>query len=124
MGDFYGACSNEEQLGSLQNVNLNTLNDQTITLAEGNKRITRIIVADATGTTATAAGGIYTGINKTGNTVVAAAQTYAALTAAKTLSLTVDKDYVTGNQVYLSLTTAEGAASTCDVYVYGEVLSL
>lgn len=123
MGYASESCSNEIQLGSLENVNLNTLNDQTVPLMQGNKRITRIIFADAKGTRATVTGGIYTGINKTGNTVVAAAQTYAALTAAKTLSATIDKDYVTGDQVYVSFTVAEGAASTADVYIYGEILS-
>lgn len=123
MGYATESCSNEIQLGSLSSVNLNTLNDQTVPLIQGNKRITRIIFANASSTTATVSGGIYTGINKTGNTVVAAAQTYAALTAAKTLSATIDKDYVTGDQVYISFTVAEGAASTADVYIYGEILS-
>jgi len=73
----------------------------------------------------TAAGGFYTAAAKGGTALVAAGQAYSALTAANlamecTLNAAADW-WAAGTPVYLSLATAQGAAATADVYVYGDV---
>jgi hypothetical protein len=53
------------------------------------------------------------------------------LTAAgKFIDLTIDSGYTSGGDVltasniYLSLTTPQGAAATADVYVFGDIVTL
>lgn len=112
----------EVLLGKLSGANLNSTLDQAISLLSGNKRITRIVATGPSGTTATAAGGIYTAASKGGTAIVAASQTYSALTGTLKLNLTLAGDYITGSTIYFSLTTAEGSASLCNIHVFGEVL--
>jgi hypothetical protein len=53
---------------------------------------------------------------------VAAAQTYAALTASTkymTATLAVTADQLTATKLYLSLTTGQGGAATADVIIFG-----
>ena len=123
MGGFAAVSPNGEiLLSSLLNVDLNTGNDQSVGLPSGLKLISRIVVVDATGTTATVEGGLYTGAAMTGTTVVAAGQVYSALTATKSLDLTIANDYLTGTGLFVALSVLEGAASTCDIYVFGQIL--
>lgn len=71
----------------------------------------------------TAAGGVYTGAAKSGITLVAASQVYTTLTApAKGQALTVVAADTTGRLTadpIFSLTTPQGVAATCDLYVLG-----
>lgn len=72
------------------------------------------------------AGGIYTAASKGGTTLIASTQTYAALTGTgtavkDTLAALLATTYQTATP-YLSLTTANGAALTADVFIYGYVL--
>lgn len=70
----------------------------------------------------TAAGGIYTAASKGGSAIVAAGQAYTTLASLATgLDLTIA---AAGRQLLsttpiLSLTTAQGAASTVDLYIMG-----
>lgn len=69
-------------------------------------------------------GGVYTAASKGGTAIVAAAQTYAGLTGAgKIQSMTLAAvnltDINTSTTLFLSLSTANGAALTADVFVYG-----
>lgn len=114
-------------LGSLSGADMNSTADQTITLTTitSNCVIRRILVTNASVNLTTAAGGVYTGAAKT-NAIVSAAQVYTALSAAAkyldlTLTGTALTDRVTAN-IYLSLTTGQGAPATADVYVFGEKL--
>jgi hypothetical protein len=70
-----------------------------------------------------AVGGIYTGVNKSGTQIVAAAQTYttAAITPAlESLTNNVAVSIQSSSQLYLSLTTAAASGTpTCDIYVDG-----
>lgn len=93
--------------------------------AFSNYIIDKIIVSNASISLTTAAGGVYTSTSKGGTAVVAAGQVYSALTtSAKTLSLTLNNtDVRTGANLYLSLTTGQGAAATADVYVFGTAIS-
>lgn len=118
------------QLGRLVGANFNVTSDQIINLNfSGSKfRVTKIVVINTSvpGMN-TAQGGVYTAPSKaTGQGIlVAAAQTYAGLTNAATaleLTLALPNLVLNANtNLYLSLTIAQGAAATADVYVYGEV---
>lgn len=117
-------------LGSLIGANFNVTTDQAITIQTGITRyiIRRIVVDNASISLTTAAGGIYTNAGKAGTVIVAAAQVYSALTTAAkfkdlTLEAVIGTDILTANPIYLSLTTAQGAAATANVWVFGENLT-
>lgn len=114
--------NNEVQLGKLIGADLNTTSDQLITLLAGNKKITKILVVNASGTITLAVGGFYTGASKTGSIIVANSQAYSALTSILSLTTTLIADYVSGTSLYFSLTTANGVARTCDIYLFGNIL--
>ncbi len=91
--------------------------------------IRRIVVNNASISLTTAAGGVYDTASKGGNAIVANTQVYSALTAStKWVDLTIatigTTDIVTTGVLYLSLTTAQGAAATADVLVIGDALTL
>lgn len=103
---------------------MNVTTDNVIPINSSNYHITGILVTNASTSLTTAAGGVYTDVSKGGTVLVAAAQVYTALTtAAKVLSLTLATGATTNawtvSNIYLNLTTAQGAAATADVYVYG-----
>lgn len=116
-------------LWKLIGADMNTTNDQSLTKVGvfNNYIIVGIRVVNASTSLTTAAGGFYTGASKSGNTVVSAATTYTAHTGAtigSDLSISgVGKDERTVAALYLSLTTPQGGAATCDIYVYGFALS-
>lgn len=114
---FYGL------LGKIIGANFNSTADQVISIPFSSWHPTRVTVTNASANLTTAAGGLYTGASKTGTAVVAAAQVYSALTASgKHLDATVAAvDRQSANPIYLSLTTAQGAPATGDVYVWGLV---
>lgn len=114
----------ERVIGRLQSANFNSTADQAIPMGfMGTKYIvTKIYVTNASTSLTTAAGGIYTTTAKGGTAVVAAAQTYTALTASTKYmqaTLAVTADQLTATKLYLSLTTAQGSAATADVIIYG-----
>lgn len=120
-------------LGQLLGANMNVTTDQTIAMTvmtmyaspdlilNPHYRIDRITVTNASLSLTTAAGGVYTATSKGGTAVVAAAQVYSALTTAvKALDVTIAVlDTRIDKPLYFSLTTAQGAAATADVYVWG-----
>ena len=75
----------------------------------------------------TAVGGIYTAAAKAGTAVVAASQTYAAANGANTgCIMTVAPAggvVLSATELYLSLTVAQGATATADIYLLGIPLS-
>jgi len=109
--------------------NFNSAADQVLdkTWAFGDYYIEEIRVANASISLTTAAGGIYDTAAKGGNAIVAAGQAYAALDAGtKGLVLTLTAfalDRKTLANLYLSLTTPQGAAATADVLVFGVPLT-
>jgi hypothetical protein len=109
--------------GNLKSALMNSTSDQPIAIAIPAGAVAyyidRIVVTNASTSLTTAAGGIYTATAKGGTIIVAAAQTYAALTnGAKTLVLTLNNtDRRTEAILYLSLTTGQGVAATADFYV-------
>ena len=116
-------------LFKLIGANMNVTTDQAFTLIGGavpaNYFITRIRAVNASLSLTTAAGGVYDTASKGGTTLVAAAQVYSALTAATLgLDLTLTaygNGFRAGVTPILSLTTGQGAAATCDFYIYAVI---
>lgn len=111
-------------LGTLRGANFNITTDQPIPIVVSTYQITGISVTNCTASLTLAVGGFYPTTAKGGVPIVAATQVYSALTAASVLlSATVAAAPLvtrfTANPVYLSLTTGQGSAATCDVYVIG-----
>lgn len=118
----------EAPLGVLMAANMNVTTDQAIPIRPGVSKFrpTKIVVTGASVSLTTAAGGVYTAAAKGGSAIVAAAQAYSALTAAtKALALTlaITDTVYSLDKLYLSLTTAQGAAATANVFLFGEDLS-
>lgn len=115
----------EQTLFSLTTANMNITTDQAFTklVSFNNFLVTRIRTVNSSGNLTTAAGGIYTATAKGGNAIVAAGQTYAALTGSTLgLDLTlaaVGSGVQTVATLYLSLTTGQGSAMTADFYIIG-----
>lgn len=113
--------------GVLKGANFNSTADQPIilTTSSANFRIQSIIVTNPSMSMSTAVGGFYITTAKGGTPIVATSQVYSALAtnAANTagnmlvLATPASTQYNTST-VYFSLTTAQGAAATADIYVY------
>jgi hypothetical protein len=116
-------------LGALYSANFNVTTDQLIALpyliSGVSFQVRRITARNASVSLTTAAGGVYTAASKGGTAIVANSQAYSGLTTStKSLDLTLAANIVNpaSTPIYLSLTTAQGAAATADVYVYGELV--
>lgn len=112
------------------NVDMNDTTDQAIPILIPctTYHPTQYFLDDANGSVATAAGGLYTGTGKpAGGILIAAATTYATITAAdEAVQMTpTAKGRATqsAQTLYFSLTTAEGAARTARLRIYGNVRS-
>ncbi len=113
-----------QRLFQLLGANMQLTTDQQFTkLFGGTLWDPYFIVADwQSGAFNTAcAGGMFTGANKTGSAIVPVGQSYSALTGATTQqNCTVQASAVTFSVTpYLSLTTGNAAALTCNIYIYG-----
>ena len=119
-------------LGKLIGANMDSTDDQRIVMFSNPSKfiLRRIVVTNASISLTTAAGGVYTAVSKGGTAVVASSQAYSSLSASTLfLDLTLNTSGSASTTVkssipnlYLSLTTAQGAAATADVYVYGDIL--
>ncbi len=127
-----GLGSGQTLLGRLLGANMNVTTDQAIPMFNGSQsyRVTSVVCKNASTSLTTAAGGIYTAISKGGSAITAAAQTYAAITAvgtgaasALTLAVVIAITFEAASTqgLWLSLTTAQGAAATADFFLYGEL---
>lgn len=113
--------------------NMNVTTDQTLDYLGGELRglrymIDRIVVLNASISLDTAAGGVYNAASKpAGGIIVAAAQAYSALTGSTlALDLTITalgKAIIEGAAPVFSLTTAQGAAATADILVFGRIMN-
>lgn len=120
-------------LGRLIGANMNITTDQPITMLiapNQNYTPTYISVRNCSVSLTTAAGSFYTGASKTGTTVAGTgvAQVMTGCTATGLTSEYVVATAAGLNAILpastppiLSLTTAQGAAATADIYVYGVV---
>ena len=108
-------------IGRLLGANFNATTDQAITLPTGSWVITQVYAVKSSVSMTTAAGGVYTTTAKGGTAIVEAAQVYTALTGTATdlATLTMAATPTVTSSIYLSLTTAQGATATADVFVFG-----
>ena len=121
-----GAQSSIQQLlFKLSGANMQLTTDQTFTkLYSGSNYSPQLIVArQRTGAASVVcAGGIYDAAAKSGNAMVAAAQSWVTLASGVIVIATLaglDTTTLFANTPILSLTTGSTAACTADLYVYG-----
>lgn len=112
-------------IASAQSVNLNAVADTIAPiLGSGNVSVQSIIVANASISLTTAQIAVYTGAGATGTTVKSA---YAVSgnnsTTAVVVTAATSTASITGSPLYIRCTTAQGAAATADIFIYGYDLS-
>ena len=108
-------------IASAQGVNLNTVGDTVAPiLAAGSVSVQSIIVANASTNLTTAQLAVYTGAGATGTAVKSAyALTGNSSSAKVVVTAATSTDAVSGTPLYIRCTTAQGAAATADVFIYG-----
>lgn len=127
------------QCGELLSANFNTTSDQAIPISvpTNGYMVDSILIDSPSTSLTTAEGGFYTAASKSGVTLVASSQVYSALTTnavnttgnalLATLTTASNTTAFSGNlntsntpitTVYLSLSTAQGAAATANVRVF------
>lgn len=117
------------KLGSKIGFDMNSTNDQLITLVGGTKFIiTDVIVTNASISLNSHSFFLYTQISHGGIFILSGST--APLTSLdiyisiSNQFLAFENNYtITGNSLYASLGTAQGSSSTVDIYVYGYILS-
>ena len=108
-------------IASAQSVNLNSVGDTIAPiLVAGNVSVQSIIVANASISLTTAQIAVWTGAGATGTNVKTA---YAVSgnnsTTAVVVTAATSTDSIKGTPLYIRCTTAQGAAATADVFIYG-----
>ena len=109
-------------LASAQGVNLNSVGDTVANLVNdsGNVSVQSIIVANASVDLTTAQLAVYTGPGATGTAIKTAYALSGNSTSAKVVvTAATSTDAIDVSQLYIRCTTAQGAAATADVYIYG-----
>ncbi len=108
-------------LASYQGVNVNQTGDTVLPLLDtANYSVSNVIFTNASISLTTALAGVFTAPSAGGTAIVANAA-LSALTGSTVVSQrTVASTAVqTGQNLYVNVGTAQGAAATMDVYVYG-----
>jgi len=108
-------------IASAQTVNLNAVGDTLAPIfAAGDVSVQSIIVTNASISLTTAQLAVYTGPGATGTTVKSA-YALSGNTSAATVVVTAatSTDAITSGNLYIRNTTAQGAAATADVFIYG-----
>lgn len=118
-------------LGRLIGANMNVTTDQPFVMRQLSQlvpfRITKISAGNSAVSLTTAVGGIYPAASKGGTAIVANSQVFSGLTGATLVnSLTLvtapsNTIYAPSQGIWLSLTTAQGAAATADFYIWGDI---
>ena len=108
-------------IASAQSVNLNAVGDTIAPiLVAGSVSVQSIIVANASISLTTAQIAVYTGAGATGTAVKSAYAVSGNTSAAKVVvTAATSTDAVTSTPLYVRCTTAQGAAATADVFIYG-----
>ena len=109
-------------LASAQGVNLNSVGDTVANLVNdsGNVSVQSIIVANASVDLTTAQLAVYTGPGATGTAIKTAYALSGNSTSAKVVvTAATSTDAIDVSQLYIRCTTAQGAAATADVFIYG-----
>lgn len=108
-------------LASAQGVNLNSVADTVANVLNASTySVQDIIVANASVDLTTAQLAVYSGPGATGVAVKTAyALTGNSASDKVVVTAASDTDSLTGGNLYIRCTTAQGAAATADVYIYG-----
>ena len=108
-------------LASAQSVNLNAVGDTVApVLDSGRYSVQSVIVTNASVDLTTAQLAVYSGAGATGTAVKSAYALTGNSAAAKTVvTSATSTDALTGTPLYIRCTTAQGAAATADVFIYG-----
>jgi hypothetical protein len=109
-------------LASAQGVNLNSVGDTVAKMLNdsGNVSVQSIIVANASVDLTTAQLAVYTGPGATGTAVKTAYALSGNSSSAKVVvTAATSTDAIDVSQLYIRCTTAQGAAATADVFIYG-----
>jgi len=108
-------------IASAQSVNLNSVGDTVANiLVAGRVSVQSIIVTNASVDLTTAQLAIYTAPAAGGTAVKTAYALTGNTTAAKAVvTAATSTDAITGLNLYIRNTTAQGAAATADVFIYG-----
>lgn len=112
-------------LASAQGVNLNSVADTAASILNATSySVQNIIVANASVNLTTAQLAVYTGAGATGTAIKTAYALTGNSTSAKVVeTAATSTDAVSGDVLYIRCTTAQGAAATADVFIYGYDLS-
>lgn len=108
-------------LASYQGVNVNAAGDTVLPIQNsGRWSVSNVIFTNASVSLTTATAGVFTAPNGGGTAIVADAAlsglTSASVVSQRTVASTAAQ---TGGNLYLDVGTAQGAAATMDVFVYG-----
>jgi hypothetical protein len=108
-------------LASYQGVNVNATGDTVLPIFDtGSYSVSNVIFTNASTSLTTAAAGLFTAPNAGGTGIVAnaalSALTGATVVSQRTVASTAAQ---TGQNLYVNVGTAQGAAATMDVFVYG-----
>jgi hypothetical protein len=108
-------------IGSAQSVNLNSVADTTAPiLVAGRVSVAYVLVTNASTSLTTAQVAVYTAPSAGGTAVLSATALTGATTAAKVVNTAASStDAITSGNLYVRNTTAQGAAATADVFIYG-----
>jgi hypothetical protein len=108
-------------IASAQSVNLNSVGDTLANiLVSGRVSVQSIIVTNASVDLTTAQLAVYTAPAAGGTAVKSAYALTGNTTAAKAIVTAASStDAITGLNLYIRNTTAQGAAATADVFIYG-----
>ena len=108
-------------LASYQGVNVNATGDTVLPILDtGSYSVSNVIFTNASTSLTTAAAGLFTAPSAGGTGIVAnaalSALTGATVVSQRTVASTASQ---TGQNLYVNVGTAQGAAATMDVFVYG-----
>jgi len=108
-------------LASYQSVNVNATGDTVLPILNtGSYSVSNVIFTNASTSLTTAAAGLFTAPSAGGTGIVAnaalSAMTASTVVSQRTVASTAAQ---TGQNLYINVGTAQGAAATMDVYVYG-----
>ena len=108
-------------LASYQGVNVNATGDTVLPILNtGSYSVSNVIFTNASTSLTTAAAGLFTAPSAGGTGIVAnaalSALTGATVVSQRTVASTASQ---AGQNLYVNVGTAQGAAATMDVYVYG-----
>jgi len=135
-----GGTQSPAVLASLRGANFNSTSDQPIAIPAsiGAFQLTGIIIANASISLSTAAGGFYPAALKGGTPIVAASQAYSSLSTPVTALMqatlaafgqntrfsSANLGQILGlNNIWFSLTTPQGVTATADIYLLGNNLT-